>query len=111
MLHMLYLRLFRKKSCACLILSEQTTDSGLNKTTMLQYISDKDSLLSISLTLFQMNPVMNFLNIFYTEAQFSYLLFGCPTTNFGRLSRGQPHSPDLNHYVIQVLTRRLPGTW
>ena len=58
MLHVLYLRFFRIKSCACSLVSEQTSDSGLNKTTMLQYISDKDSLFSISLTLFQMNEVM-----------------------------------------------------
>ena len=28
---------------------------------------------------------------------FFQLLFGCPTTNFGLLSSGQPHSPDVNH--------------
>ena len=31
---------------------------------------------------------------------FFYLLFGCPTANFGPLSRGQPHSPDVNHCVL-----------
>ena len=29
------------------------------------------------------------------------MLFGCATTNFGTLSRGQPHSPHVNHCVIQ----------
>ena len=28
------------------------------------------------------------------------LLFGCPTANFRPLSRGQPHSPDVNHCVL-----------
>ena len=28
------------------------------------------------------------------------LLFGCPTTNFGKLLRGQPHSPHVNHCVL-----------
>ena len=28
------------------------------------------------------------------------LLFGCPMANFGPLSRGQPHSPDVNHCVL-----------
>ena len=31
---------------------------------------------------------------------FFKLLFGCPTANFGPLSRGQPHSPDVNHCVL-----------
>ena len=29
------------------------------------------------------------------------LFFGCATANFGTLFRGQPHSPDVNHCVIQ----------
>ena len=29
------------------------------------------------------------------------LLFGCPTANFGPLSRWQPHSPDANHSILQ----------
>ena len=28
-----------------------------------------------------------------------YVLFGCPTANFGLLPRAQPHSPNLNHSV------------
>ena len=28
-----------------------------------------------------------------------YVLFGCPTANFGPLPRAQPHSPNLNHSV------------
>ena len=31
---------------------------------------------------------------------FFKLLLGCPTANFGPLSRGQPHSPDVNHCVF-----------
>ena len=29
-----------------------------------------------------------------------FFLFGRPTANFGSLSRGQPHSPDVNHCVF-----------
>ena len=29
-----------------------------------------------------------------------FMLFGCPTTNPGPLSRGQAHSPDVNYCVI-----------
>ena len=35
----------------------------------------------------------------------TYLLsamFGCPKTNFWSLSRGQPHSPDINHCVFII---------
>ena len=28
-----------------------------------------------------------------------YMLFGCPTANFGSLPRGQPHELDVNHCV------------
>ena len=28
------------------------------------------------------------------------LLFGCPTAKFGPLSRGEPHSPDVNHCIL-----------
>ena len=31
---------------------------------------------------------------------FLKLLFGCPMANFGPLSRGQPHSPDVNHCIL-----------
>ena len=38
-----------------------------------------------------------------------FLLFGYPMTNFGLLSRWQPHSPDIKHCVIQFRsTRRSP---
>ena len=30
------------------------------------------------------------------------MLFGCPTANFGILSRGQPHSPDVNHCILHI---------
>ena len=33
---------------------------------------------------------------------FFKLLFGCPTANFGPLSRGQPDSPDVNHCVLHI---------
>ena len=48
------------------------------------------------------------LNLLFAEVSpgilFEYTffwLFGCPTANFGRLWRGQPHSPDNNHCIIQ----------
>ena len=41
---------------------------------------------------------------------FLHPLFGCPTANFGPWLRGQSHSPDVNHYIIQVLTRGSSGT-
>ena len=31
---------------------------------------------------------------------FFYLLLGCPMANSGPLSRGQPHSPNVNHCVL-----------
>ena len=39
---------------------------------------------------------------------FFKFLFGCPTTNFGSLSRGQPHSSNVNHYVSRIW---LKGCW
>ena len=38
-----------------------------------------------------------------------YLLFGCPTANFGLLSQGQPLLPNVNHSVLAFLTSRSPG--
>ena len=38
-----------------------------------------------------------------------YLLFGCLKTNFGSLSRGQPHSPDVNHCVFIIFLFK--GLW
>ena len=38
-----------------------------------------------------------------------YLIFGCPTANFGSLPREQPHSPDVNHCVFTYSTRNSPG--
>ena len=32
------------------------------------------------------------------------LLFGCTTTNFGPLFRGQPHSRDHNHWLFKYST-------
>ena len=37
-----------------------------------------------------------------------YLLFGCHTANYGPLLREQPHSPYVNHCVIQVSDQRPP---
>ena len=37
---------------------------------------------------------------FLRKTFFFQRLFGCPTANFGPLSRGQPHSPNLNHCVL-----------
>ena len=37
---------------------------------------------------------------------FFWLLFGCPTVNFGPLLREQPDSLDINHFVFTFLTRR-----
>ena len=41
---------------------------------------------------------------------FLSLLFGFPKANFGPLSKGQPHSPDVNHCVVPNLDRRSPRT-
>ena len=41
---------------------------------------------------------------------FFKVLFGCPTTNFEPLSRGQPHSPNVNYCVYTILTQRSLGT-
>ena len=40
---------------------------------------------------------------------FFLCIFGCPTANFGPLSRKQPHSPDVNHLHFTYSTWRLPG--
>ena len=39
---------------------------------------------------------------------FFYLLFGCPTANFGLLSREQSLLPNVNHCVLVFLTCRSP---
>ena len=38
-----------------------------------------------------------------------YLLFGCPTANFGLLSRGKPLLLNVNHCVLTFLNCRSPG--
>ena len=38
-----------------------------------------------------------------------YLLLGCTTANFGPLSRGQPHSPNINSVFRLILKQRPPG--
>ena len=40
------------------------------------------------------------------EPSFLKLLFDCPMDNFGPWSRGQPHSPDVNHCVAWISTQR-----
>ena len=51
---------------------------------------------------------MSFGNLNFNFFFFFQLLFGCPTANFGPLSRGQPHSPDVNHCVLHF---RPEGHW
>ena len=48
----------------------------------------------------------NSLNWIIKYSSFLWLLFGCPTTNFMSLSRGQPHSLDVNHCVSTISTQR-----
>ena len=38
---------------------------------------------------------------------FFYLVFGCPTANFGSLSRGKPISSNVDHNVVSVFDRRV----
>ena len=38
----------------------------------------------------------------YLSWKFFYLLFGCPMSNVGPLPRGEPHSPNYNHYNLSV---------
>ena len=40
-------------------------------------------------------------------AVFFHLLFGCPTTSSGPLLRGQPHSVDLNLFIILVSIKKV----
>ena len=40
------------------------------------------------------------------KGQFFYLLFDCLTAEFGSLSRGQPHSPIVNHCVFTIQSLR-----
>ena len=44
------------------------------------------------------------------RAAFFQLLFGCPTANFGPLSRGQPHQPDVNHCILFLFDPKVSGT-
>ena len=52
-----------------------------------------------------------FKSIFRTLVAFFILLFGCPTTNFGPLFRGESHSPDVNHHVSAILTWMSREPW
>ena len=45
-------------------------------------------------------------NVWWDTVSFVKLLFGCPTANFGLLSRGQSHSVDVNHCVFTFSTWR-----
>ena len=40
---------------------------------------------------------------------FFFLLFGCPTANFGPLSRWRPHLSDVNHCVLSVVYAKATG--
>ena len=46
--------------------------------------------------------VIVLLYLLYIFNMFFYLIFGYPTANFVPLSRGHPHSPDVNHGVLSV---------
>ena len=45
-------------------------------------------------------------NVWWDTVSFVKLLFSCPTANFGLLSRGQPHSVDVNHCGFTFSTSR-----
>ena len=56
---------------------------------------------------------LDFGGIIYNQAyntsfhqNFFYLLFGCPTANFGLLSRGQDHSPNVNYCVLSTFNMK-----
>ena len=40
---------------------------------------------------------------------FFFLLFGCPTANFGPLSRWRPHLSDVNHCVLSGVYAKVTG--
>ena len=44
------------------------------------------------------NP--NIKNCYQCSFSFLYLLFGCAIANFGPLSKGKPHSPEVDHCVL-----------
>ena len=41
---------------------------------------------------------------------FFLMLFGCLPANFGPLLRGQPYSPDVNHYILSTLDLKVTGS-
>ena len=41
-------------------------------------------------------------NIYLKDTVEKKLLFGCLMTNFGPLSKRQPHSPDVNHCILHI---------
>ena len=43
----------------------------------------------------------------YLVIHFVYLQLSCTTSNFGSLTRGNPHSPYFNHILLSVPTRRI----
>ena len=45
-------------------------------------------------------------NVWWDTVSFVKLLFSCPTANFGLLSRGQPHSVNVNHCGFTFSTSR-----
>ena len=46
----------------------------------------------------------------YTSVFFWTAIWLCPSANFQPLSRGQPHSPGVNHIIVTYLTWKSPGS-
>ena len=88
----------------------QITENTINKTKNVQklyklYFTKKDfhceqKFTKSRVTSSETTSINIFNNYFVNFFFFFKLLFGCPTANFGPLSRGQPHSPDVNHCVL-----------
>ena len=89
--------------------------------TIFDYISVSSSRITLSITIFNITYIL----VMYWVGScnggagsvqahkffclFFLLLFGCPTDNFGTLSRKQPHSPDVNDLRFTYSTRWSPG--
>ena len=46
----------------------------------------------------------------HLEDHLFLLLIGCPTVNFGSISRRQSHSPDVNHCVLSIFDPKVTGS-
>ena len=89
--------------------------------TIYDYISVSSSRITLSITNFNItfilvtywvgDPVMGVLEVFKLTnfCLLFLLLFGCPTANFGPLSRKQPHSPDVNDLRFTYSALWSPG--